>query len=204
MQPAELRVMSSTLHDMDFIANARVWRRKHEDLDAKEIEITCLELGDLVECVSKNQLRVYVPITSISKAPGDFQYFQAEHDHGKIVIGELNYVLRGNRMKKVIAKKLKIGDRLVWAEPRGVKIKTTYIKQIRLVSKKGNIQMNLNDDDFVYIIVNGIVCGGKGSDCFPGNASVELRGGERELDIGYQMLPSHTVAEKSEYLAQVA
>ena len=198
---AARRAKSNTRYGFPY--NARVWRKKQEDLDAEEIEITDLEEGDLVECVSKNQLRVYVPITKIFRDPGDFQYFQAEHDHGKIVIGELNYVLRGNRLKKVSAKKLKIRDRLVWAEPRGTKIKTTHIKQIRLVSKRGNIQINVNDDDFVYIIVNGIVCGGQGSGCFPGNASVELRGGERvrmdALKIGDYVLSIHPTTGKPVY-----
>ena len=202
---AALRARSNTIHTTHygFPENAKVWRKKYEDYDPEEIEMRNLEMHDLVECVSHNQLRLFVPVLEIFKIPGDFQFIQADHDHGNIVIGEFNYIIKGNRLKKITARKLKIGDRLVWAEPRGTKIKTTHVKQLSLVRETGNIQPIFNDNDFVYIIVNGIVCGRQGSACFPGNASVVLRGGERvrmdELKIGDHVLSIHPTTGKPVY-----
>ena len=202
---AAMRAKSNAINTTQygFPANARVWRKKYEELDPEEIEIINLEIGDLVECISQNQLRLYVPVLNITKMPGDFQFIQANHDHGKIVIGEFNYIVKGYRLKKVTAKKLKIGNKLVWAQPSGTKIKVTHIKQLSLVKETGNIQPSFNDNDFVSIIVNGIVCGKQGSACFPRNACVVLKGGERvrmdELEIGDYVLSIHPTTGKPVY-----
>ncbi|KAI6655633.1 hypothetical protein LOD99_11392, partial [Oopsacas minuta] len=196
---AARRARTNTISTIDYgyPNSARVWRKKNEHFHAEEIQMIDLETGDLVQCIdSKDQRRHFLRVRVIPKVPGEFYYIRAVHDRGSIEIGALNYICTGRRIKKIPGRKLKPRNTLVWAEPQGTKVKTTCIKQLCLAKMSGNIQPIIDDAGSMKLIVNDIICcGGEADGCFPGNACVILKGGDRvrmdELKIGDYVLSIH-------------
>ena len=203
---ATLGARSNTIYTViyGFPNEAKVWRKKMEYSEPEEVRMVDLENGDLVECIhGRGQRRHYVPIMAIPKEEGEFYYVRAVHERGKIEFGALNTLYTGRRMNRIAGRKLRIKNSLVWSEPQGIKVKTTRIKELSLVKMSGNIRPEIANNDSVKLIVNGIICGEQGNACFPGNATVMLRGGERvrmdELKIGDYVLSIHPTTYKPVY-----
>ena len=198
------RTNTALISAYGFPANSMVKRKfQSDDIQSEEIKMKDLQKGNYVECISARHTRAYVPVVDISKLKGAFYYIQIRHSHGVFSSGDLNNVLKGKKLKKTIVRKLKIRDKLVWINTAGTKLKTTRITELRLEKMEGNIQPCIYEDDHFSVIVDGIACGGREETCFPGNASVTLKGGEKvrmdEVKIGDYVLSIHPSTGKPVY-----
>ena len=137
---------------------------------------------------------------------GKYYYFVITFDEGKIAAGfnqlVLRYKLFDDKVKEgfVKAMDLGVGESICIFNQLERKIHSTKITKISLREHVGRFCPLTND---THLVVDLVITKINEHPCFPGNASVELRGGERvrmdALKIGDYVLSIHPTTGKPVY-----
>ena len=182
-----------------FPGNAKVWKR---GANARPIEVDMhmVSEGDYLLCANTEGEVNYQLVKEMKKEKSKpVDYLKISDDVNVVTIGYRHSVIKGSLSNATVAEKLKLGNKIFSVACKANEVKATKVTTIGLVTEVGNYVPIMDRGN---IIVNGIVCE-KPEDCFPGNASVELRGGERvrmdALKIGDYVLSIHPTTGKPVY-----
>ena len=134
-----------------------------------------------------------------------YTYLRLSHEYGCITLGFNQGVLiifpDPKTPEFILAKDVKLGDMLCYIDIDKRRTLISRVVSICIVVGKGNF--SFQKERFGMVAVNRIVIGGEPASCFPGNASVELRGGKRvrmdELKIGDFVLSVNPATGKPVY-----
>ena len=133
-----------------------------------------------------------------------FEYIKITHEHGEITLGHSETVLvriQNQYPKMIAAKNIGLGDKLYYIDLKKKQTLGSKVKGVMVIEKRGNYFFKKGG--ISMIAVNQVVTGDEETACFPGNASVELRGGERvrmdALKIGDYVLSIHPTTGKPVY-----
>ncbi|KAI6660460.1 hypothetical protein LOD99_14045 [Oopsacas minuta] len=133
-----------------------------------------------------------------------YEYIKITHEYGDITIGHKHTLLvkepyKPPEMKLVTD--IKPEDVIYYIDVKQRKTLKTKVTNISQVSAKGNYKFQT--ERFSMVAINQVITGGEDYACFPGNACVILKGGNRvrmdELKIGDYVLSIHPTTYKPVY-----
>ena len=183
---------------------ALVTRKKDRDQEAEVVEIEQVNEGEWILCVDEHFKLIYDQVERADKTNGEFYYLKFGYGRTKNFIAANKCHIMSTNMKVKKADKTLVRDKVysVDTEEEGdMKYKVYEVGSVKLCKEPGNIRLLMHNRDDLLLIVDGIVFGEPA--CFPGNASVELRGGERvrmdALKIGDYVLSIHPTTGKPVY-----
>ena len=182
-----------------FPGNAKVWQR---GVNARPIQVDMqtIKEGDHLLCANAHGSVHYELIEHLKKEEKKHvQYRTISDGVYKVTIGFKHLVVNGGLSSATVAGDLKLGSQIFSVAYEANEAKPTVLRTIGITTEVGNYIPIMERGN---IIVNGIVCENP-DNCFPGNASVVLRGGEKvrmdELKIGDYVLSIHPTTGKSVY-----
>ena len=177
---------------------AKLWKREVNG-DCRETEIKQLVKGDHVLSANKYGKVMYQIINEIERNDTkQVEYLTISDNLATVTIGYRHRIMHGQVSRPIAADKLKLGSKIYRYEMKATETKQTKVKTIGFVREQGNYLPEVNGN----VIVDGIVCE-KEDACFPGNASVTLKGGEKvrmdKVKIGDYVLSIHPSTGKPVY-----
>ena len=132
------------------------------------------------------------------------EYIRLTHEYGNTALGHLHTVLVKYPYRPpelTLVKNIRPGDVIYYIDVANRKTLKSLVSEISLDERKGNYSYQVGG--MRMLAVNQVVTGDEEPACFPGNASVELRGGERvrmdALKIGDYVLSIHPTTGKPVY-----
>ena len=134
-----------------------------------------------------------------------FNYIKITHQYGEIVIGTKHTILVKIPYKPpelILAKDIYPGSVIYYIDHVKRTTQKSIVQNISLTLGKGHYSLKQREE-FSRIVVNQVVTGNAEAACFPGNASVTLKGGEKvrmdEVKIGDYVLSIHSSTGKPIY-----
>ena len=170
--------------------------------------ISKIQLGDTVLCRNPWELK-YKEVSKINctEEGKDLEYLFFKHEHGELLIGYEHTILHVllfpvPRFRMVLAKDIQIGDYLVFIDKENNRELKSKVIHVGTMRGKGHYSLKI-EDGVSDIAVNQVLTGDEEAACFPGNATVLLKGGKRvrmdELELGSSVLSIHPTTSKPVY-----
>ena len=207
-ETSALGCISSTLSKANggFPNSVTVIRGTGEEFVSKHINE--IQLGDTVLCRNPWKLK-YREVSKINctEEGEDLEYLFFKHEHGELLIGSEHTILQVSlfpvhRFRMVLAKEIREGDYLVFVDVKNKRELTSKVTTVDTKRGRGHYSLSI-EDGFSDIAVNQVLTGDEEAACFPGNATVLLKGGKRvrmdELEVGNSVLSIHPTTSKPIY-----
>ncbi|KAI6655632.1 hypothetical protein LOD99_11391 [Oopsacas minuta] len=176
-------------------------KKNQQDPDGRIVRIEEVELGDWILCVDQNFNLIYDRISRIEKTPGNFYYHKFGYGENRNFVSGSKAFIMSTNLKLKRADKTLTRDKIYSIITEDRVVMTRYDIGLTKISRKsGNVRFKIQNRVDLFPIVDGIVVG---ESCFPGNACVVLKGGDRvrmdELKIGDYVLSIHPTTYKPVY-----
>ena len=185
-----------------FPNQAKIRRKRNiAQREPEEVQIDQVEVGDFVLCVDEYFQHVYDEVVEVCRNTEYFSYHRLGYGHHRhMIAGKKCCVVNAQRKQKKVEKAL-VRDRVSIITNDEYRMKEYEIASIRICNLQGNVRLKVKNREDLYLIVDDMVMGE--SSCFPGNASVTLKGGEKvrmdEVKIGDYVLSIHPSTGKPVY-----
>ncbi|KAI6660461.1 hypothetical protein LOD99_14046 [Oopsacas minuta] len=166
-----------------------------------EVDIKTIKPGDHILCVNSKGDVLYKTVEYMkSEENMQVQYLTLSDEMNRVTIGYKHLVYHGTLTSTTTADNMKLGSTIFYVEKAARVATKARLRNKGYTTEIGNYVPIMEKDG--NIIVNGIVCGNP-DNCFPGNACVVLKGGDRvrmdELKIGDYVLSIHPTTYKPVY-----
>ena len=165
--------------------------------------ISEINVGDRVLCKCPRGLK-FIEVLEVDYNQGRrmLDYICIKHKHGELLIGHNHCILQLFPTSRLLAKDIQIGNNLFFINKTTMTVVKSKVTHIGTGTGRGRYSLkfdNLDSD----IAVDQVLTGDVQSICFPGNATVLLKGGKRvrmnELKIGDYVLSIHPTTFKPVY-----
>ena len=172
------------------------------DEASRVVRIEEVEEGDWILCIDQYFRCIYDQVSKVMKSQGDYYYLKFGFGNNKTFVSGNNCHILSTKRRLLRADKLLLRDRIYsMMREDDLQIKEHQVGCVKITKESGNVYIRIINREDLFVIVDNVIVGE--DPCFPGNATVVLRGGERvrmdELKIGDYVLSIHPTTHKPVY-----